>query len=100
MSVDLLTKVIAPDFTPAQGIKELIDNSVQSLVFLFQVDNPGLASQEKPQIVILIDLQRGVLRVVDNGGGCAPSPRLRPGTTLSPSHAQTLCVGTGSTRSR
>ena len=102
VSVDLLTKVIAPDFTPAQGIKEIIDNSVQSLVFLFQVDNPGLASQEKPQIVILIDLQRGVLRVVDNGGGCTPSPRLRPSTTrtLSPSHAQTLCVATGSTRSK
>ena len=104
VSFDFLAKVTAPEFTPAQGIKEIIDNAVQSLVFLFQIDQPRLMQHEKPQIVILIDLQRGALRIVDNGGGCVsrvPSHAPLPSTRTLLSHACTVYGAlAGSTRSR
>ena len=39
-SFDLLSKVIAPEFTAAQGINEILDNAIQSLVF-FSFDHPA-----------------------------------------------------------
>jgi len=39
-SFDMLSKVIAPEFTAAQGIKEILDNAIQSLVF-FSMDHPA-----------------------------------------------------------
>jgi hypothetical protein len=75
-SFDLLAKVIAPEFTMAQGVKEIIDNAIQSLIF-FLIDRPNLSDEGwTPQIVIIIDLDcdlhRGRLRIVDNGGGLNP----------------------------
>ena len=104
VSFDLLAKVIVPEFTTAQGIKEIVDNSVQSLVFLFQIDNLKLSNwQENAQIVIILDLQRRMMRIVDNGGGC-----VAPSLALDPPHAPTSArcslthglAHAGSTRSR
>ena len=72
-------------------------------MIFFKIDRPSLQGWA-PQIVIVLDLQGGRLRIVDNGGGCVsrvPSHAPLPSTRTLLSHACTVYGAlAGSTRSR